>query len=434
MVTRRKFVHITAGSALAAGLPWGGAAAASAPARSTKHVQGANDRVRIGVIGGGIRGNMVAGFLLRHPDCQVTAVAEPYKMRLDSTVDSLTKRQQAVKVDPYEDYRRILERKDIDAVLIATPDHWHCPMVVDACAAGKDVYVEKPLSNAIEPAWKAVEAARKYNRVVTMGIQQRQGEAFKEAAQLVQDGALGKVTHVLLQFQGSYGMPPEVTAEPPAGLNWELFQGPAPRRPFKPSRLRWRAFYDYGGGLVTDWGVHLVDVAHWYLKADMKAPLLTSAAAQYVNLDNPEKDQCPDAFSITWQYDTFVMSFTNAIVHDWEFGRQGTYFFGPNGSLMVHRSGFEIRPRPPAQGRGGQTPPPNPLQPRRRPFAENYQNDPDTIAHARDFLDCVKSRKKPVGDIEIGYHSTLPTLLAIHAIREGRSFTYDGNAHKAVAV
>jgi predicted dehydrogenase len=435
-LSRRKFINATAGSALAAGLPWsGGAAAASATARSTKNVQGANDRVRIGVIGGGIRGNMVAGFLLRHPDCQVTAVAEPYKMRLDSTVDSLTKQQQAVKIDPYEDYRRILERKDIDAVLIATPDHWHCPMVVDACAAGKDVYVEKPLSNQIEPAWKAVEAARKYNRVVTMGIQQRQGEAFKEAAQLVQDGALGKVTHVMLQFQGSYGMPPEPTAEPPAGLNWELFQGPAPRRPFKPSRLRWRAFYDYGGGLVTDWGVHLVDVAHWYLKADMKAPLLTSAAAQYVNLDNPEKDQCPDAFSITWQYDTFVMSFTNAIVHDWEFGRQGTYFFGPNGSLMVHRSGFEIRPRPAPQGRGGQTPPPpNPLQPRRRPFAENYQNDPDTIAHARDFLDCIKSRKKPVGDIEIGYHSTLPTLLAIHAIREGRSFKYDGNAHRAVAV
>ena len=434
MVTRRKFVHITAGSALAAGLPWsGGIAAASATARSAKNVQGANDRVRIGVIGGGVRGNMVGGFLLRHRDCQVTAVAEPYKMRLDSTVDSLTKQQQAVKIDPYEDYRRILERKDIDAVLIATPDHWHCPMVVDACAAGKDVYVEKPLSNQIEPAWKAVDAARKYNRVVTMGIQQRQGEAFKEAAQLVQDGALGKVTHVMLQFQGSYGMPPEPTSEPPAGLNWELFQGPAPRRPFKPSRLRWRAFYDYGGGLVTDWGVHLVDVAHWYMKADAKAPLLTSAAAQYVNLDNPEKDQCPDAFSITWQYDNFVMSFTNAIVYDWEFGRQGTYFFGPNGSMLVHRSGFEVRPRP-AQGRGGQTPPPNPLQPRRRPFAENYQNDPDTIAHARDFLDCVKSRKKPVGDIEIGYYSTLPTLLAIHAIREGRSFKYDGNAHKAVAV
>ena len=238
----------------------------------------------------------------------------------------------------------------------------------------------------------------------------------------------------MLQFQGSYGMPPEPTAPVPDGLNWELFQGPAPRRPFKPGRLRWRAFYDYGGGLVSDWGVHLVDIAHLALKADLKAPLLTSAAAQYVNLDNPEKDQCPDAFSISWTYDNFVMSFTNAIVHDWEFGRQGTYFFGPNGSLLVHRSGFEVRPRPAQGGRGGTPPPPNPLQARRRPFLENYQNDPDTIAHARDFLDCVKSRKKPVGDIEIGYYSSLPTLLALHAIREGKTFKYDGNAHKAVAV
>lgn len=435
-VSRRAFINAATGSTLAAGLPLalpiGGVAAASAS--STQNIQGANNRIRMGLIGGGNRGNQVAGFFLRHPDCQFLAVAEPYKMRADSTVANLTKLQQGVKVDAYEDYKRILERNDIDAVLIATPDHWHCPIVVDACAAGKDVYVEKPLSNEIGPAWKAVEAARKHNRVVTMGIQQRQGEAFKEGAQLVQDGALGKVTHVVLQFQGSYGMPPEPNIEPPAGLNWELFQGPAPRKPFKQGRLRWRAFYDYGGGLVTDWGVHLVDVAHWYMKADGKAPLLTSAAAQYVNLENPEKDQCPDAFTVTWQYDNFVMSFTNAIVHDWEFGRQGTYFFGPNGSLLVHRAGFEIRPRPVSAGRGGQVPPPNPLQPRRRPFAENYQNDPDTIAHARDFLDCVKSRQKPVGDIEIGYHSSLPTLLALQAIREGRSFKYDGNAHKAVAV
>ena len=363
------------------------------------------------------------------------AAAEPYKMRLDRTIDGFLKLQSGVKVDAYEDYRRILDRKDIDAVLIATPDHWHCPMTIEACAAGKDVYVEKPLSNQIAPAWAAVEAARTHNRIVQMGTQQRQGEAFKEAAEIVQSGALGKVTHVILQFQGNYGVPPEPDAPPPEGLNWELFQGPAPRRPFRPGRLRWRNFYDYGGGLVTDWGVHLVDVAHWYLKADTKAPLLTSAAAQYVTLNNPERDQCPDVFSISWQYDDFVMSFTNAIVHDWEFGRQGTYFFGPNGSLLVHRAGFEIRPRPPATPRPGQAPPPpNPLQARRRPFFENYNNDPDTIAHTREFLDCIKSRKRPSSDVEVGFYSSLPTLLAIHAIREGAAFKYDSSAHKAVRI
>ena len=426
-ISRRRFIDLTAGTTLLAG---------TTALRGTQSGPvGANNRVRIGVIGGGSRGNMVGGFFLKHPDAQILAVAEPYKMRLDRTVDAFAKTQQGGKIDAYEDYRRILEREDVDAVLIATPDHWHCPMTVEACAAGKDVYVEKPLSNTIEAAWTAVEAARKHNRIVQMGVQQRQGEAFREAAEIVQSGQLGKVTHVMLQFGGSYGVPPGPTAPVPEGLNWELFQGPAPRRPFRPGRLRWRNFYDYGGGLVTDWGVHLVDVAHWYLKADAVAPLLTSAAAQYVTLDNPEKDQCPDAFTISWQYDDFVMSFTNAIVQDWEFGRQGTYFFGPNGSLLVHRAGFETRPRPSGgPGRGGQTPPPNPLQARRRPFVDNYTNDPDTIAHCREFLDSVKSRKRPSGDVEIGYHSTLPTLLAIHAIREGRTFKYDAAAHKAVAI
>lgn len=423
-MNRRDFLNVTAGATLLAGT--------SLRARST--AQGANNRVRIGVIGGGTRGNMVAGFFLRHPDCQIVAACDVYKMRLDRTIENLAKTQQGVKVDTYEDYRKVLERKDVDAVLVATPDHWHCPITIEACAAGKDVYVEKPLSNQIEPAWKAVEAARKHNRIVQMGVQQRQGEAFREAAELVQSGTLGKVTHVMLQFPGSYGVPPEPAVEPPAGLNWEMFQGPAPRRPFRPGRLRWRNFYDYGGGLVTDWGVHLVDVAHWYLKADMKAPLLTSAAAQYVTLQNPERDQCPDAFTISWQYDDFVMTFTNAVVQDWEFGRQGTYFFGPKGSLIVNRTGFELRPgRAAAGGRGGQPAEP-PIQPRRRPFLENYLDDPDTIAHVREFLDSVKSRKRPSGDIEVGYHSTLPTLLAIHAIREGRTFRYDGSAHRAVAV
>jgi predicted dehydrogenase len=421
MMNRRDFLSLTAGATFFAGT--------SLRARST--AQGVNSRVRIGVIGGGTRGNMVAGFFLRHPDCQIVAACDVYKMRLDRTLENLAKTQQGVKVDAYEDYRRILERKDVDAVLVATPDHWHCPITIEACAAGKDVYVEKPLSNQIEAAWKAVDAARKHDRIVQMGVQQRQGEAFREAAALVQAGTLGKVTHVMLQFPGSYGVPPEPAADPPAGLNWDLFQGPAPRRPFRPGRLRWRNFYDYGGGLVSDWGVHLVDVAHWYLKADMKAPLLTSAAAQYVTLDNPERDQCPDAFTISWQYDDFVMTFTNAVVQDWEFGRQGTYFFGPKGSLLVNRTGFELRP---GRGGGRGAPPEPPLQPRRRPFLENYQDDPDTIAHVREFLDAVKSRKRPSGDIEIGFYSTLPTLLAIHAIREGRTFKYDGNAHKAVAV
>jgi predicted dehydrogenase len=417
MLSRRRFLQSTA------------AAAAVIP-RSVVNVhagvQGANDRIRLGVIGTGTRGTMVAGFFARHKDCALVAACDVDKTRLDQFATKLT--PAGTKLDVYEDYRRILERKDVDAVLVATPDHWHGPMTVEACAAGKDVYVEKPVSNAIEPAWKMVEAARKHNRVVQVGLQQRQGAHFKEAAKLVQDGLLGKVTHVVMQYGGAYTVPPEPSQPPPAGLNWELFQGPAPRRSYKPSRQRrWRTYYDYGGGLVTDWGVHLVDVAHWYLNLDAKAPRITTASAQYVSVENPERDQVPDAFIVSWQYDDVVMSFTNAVPATRDFGAQGTYFYGPRGCLQVHRQGFQVRPNPPRRLPGGPEPPP-PIEARLRGFNENYEDDPDTIAHCRDFLDCIKSRQRPAGDIEIGFHSTLPCLLGLLAIRESRSVGWDGTS------
>ena len=185
------------------------------------------------------------------------------------------------------------------------------------------------------------------------GTQQRSGAHFQEAAKIVQEGQLGKITHAVIQFPGSgYGTPPEPEAPVPEGLNWELFQGPAPRRPFKAGRLRWRGWWDYGGGLITDWGVHLTDVALWYLNSQQVGPLLTSGTAQYVNFVNPEQDQSPDAFSVSWQYPNFVMTFTNAVVQDWEFARQGNYFYGPGGSLLIHRAGYEVRPAGGGQGGG----------------------------------------------------------------------------------
>ena len=270
---------------------------------------------------------------------------DAYRSRLDQGIQELSALQKDLKVEAYEDYRRILERKDIDAVHIATPDHWHCQMLIDAMAAGKDVFVEKPLSNTVERAVEALGAYKGSNRVVQLGTQQRSGAHFQEAAKIVQEGQLGKVTHAVLQFGGSgYGTAAESVAPIPDGLNWDLFQGPAPKRPFKQGRLRWRGWWDYGGGLITDWGVHLTDVALWYLNAQHIGPSLTSGTAQYVNFVNPERDQSPDAFSVSWQYPGFVMTFTNAVVQDWEFGRHGNYFFGPRGSLLVHRAGYEVRP------------------------------------------------------------------------------------------
>ncbi len=431
---RRQFMTVagSAGAALFAG--------AVKPARAG--FQGANDRIRMALIGSGSRGRSVTGSFLQHGDVECVAACDVYRERLDLGLQTIAKAQPGRKVEAYEDYRHILDRGDIDALLVATPDHWHHKIVIDAISAGKDVYVEKPLSNTVERAVEALRAYRNSNRVVQVGTQQRSMSHFQEAGQLVQEGQLGRVTHAVLQFGGSgYGSAPEQPVPVPDGLNWDLFQGPAPRRPFKQGRLRWRGWWDYGGGLITDWGVHLTDVALWYLGAQRTGPLLTSGVAQYVNFENPERDQSPDAFSVSWQYPDFVMTFTNAVVQDWEFGRQGNYFYGPNGSLLVHRAGYELRP---TQGRRGGPPPAaastgrgatQPLQPRRVPFRDPAGGDSGsgTLAHVRDFLDCVKSRQKPVSDLEIGFYASLPCLLAVQAIREGRSLKWDEQAAAATA-
>jgi predicted dehydrogenase len=441
--SRRRFFDLAATTA--------GALAASGRARA-QGPQGANDRIRIGLIGSGSRGRSVAAqFVRSHADVQYVAGCDAYATRLDQGLQQLSELQKGVKPEGYEDYRRILDRKDVDAVHIATPDHWHCQMLIDAIAAGKDVYIEKPLSNTVERAVEALRAYKGSDRVVQFGTQQRSGAHFQEAAKIVQEGQLGKITHAVIQFGGSgYGTAPEPEVAVPQGLNWDLFQGPAPRRPFKLGRLRWRGWWDYGGGLITDWGVHLTDVALWYLDSQRIGPQLTCGSCQYVNFVNPEHDQSPDAFSVSWQYPNFVMTFTNAVAQDWEFARHGNYFYGPNGSLLIHRAGYEVRPGAGGQGGGGrgrggapgaaqgaaQNPAPPPLQPRRVPWREGDGSDSNssTVAHGRNFLDCVKSRSKPVSDLEIGFYASLPCLLAVKAVREGRSFKWDDGAKKAIAV
>ena len=448
-LTRRKFFDLAASTA---------GVVATSRLGAAQGPRGANDKVRAGLIGSGSRGRSVAAqFIRNYPDIQYVANCDAYATRLEQGTEQLSGLQKDVKIEGYEDYRRVLDRKDVDVVHIASPDHWHCQMLIDAMAAGKDVYLEKPLSNTVERAVEALSAYKSSNRVVQFGTQQRSGSHFQEAAKIVQDGQLGKITHAVIQFPGSgYGTAPEPEAPVPQGLNWELFQGPAPRRPFKPGRLRWRGWWDYGGGLITDWGVHLTDVALWYLNSQRVGPLLTSGTAQYVNFVNPERDQSPDAFSVSWQYPSFVMTFTNAVVQDWEFGRQGNYFFGPGGSLLIHRAGYEVRPAGGGgggRGRGGAAganapagqgatavqnapAPPPAIQPRRVPWRESDGSDSNsaTVAHGRNFLDCVKSRNKPVSELEIGFYASLPCLLAVKAIREGRSFRWDDAAKKAGAV
>jgi predicted dehydrogenase len=412
----------------------------AAAASASRSVLGQNDKVRMAVIGTGTRGQMVNRFFRSHADCEFVAACDVRKTRLDEAIKAI-----GGNVQGYGDYRRILDRKDIDAVLVTTPDHWHGPIVAQACAAGKDCYVEKPMTHTIEDAVMAVEAAKKYKRIVQLGVQQRSGAHFKECIKMIQDGYIGKVSHCVLMQPGSYGGVVQPTAPVPADLDWEMFQGSAPRKPFSPSYLRWRGFYMYGGGLMTDWGVHLTDIALISMKADGKAPTLTSASSQYVGFPK-DLEQFPDVFSCSWQYDDFLMTFTNVqtpVAGTGDFPLNGNYFYGTKGMLHVNRAGYRVIPQPQrggmpppgagAPGAGGragaapQAPPPAPIEAKNYRQEEAYNDDPHTKAHARNFLDCVKSRKSPAADITgPGFYVTLPCLLGRLAVKEGKAFKWDG--------
>jgi predicted dehydrogenase len=431
MESRRRFLQTSAGAVLATG-----------------SVLGASDRIQVGLIGYGRRGGQLRNSFARHSDCVFAAACDVEQSRLAQGAAAM-----GGKVDTYSDYRRILERKDIDAVIVATPDHWHSPILIAACEAGKDVYIEKPASNEVEPAWRMVAAAKKYNRVVQVGCQQRSWSQFQDCAKRIQEGYLGRINHCTLLFEGGGGgsRPPAVSQKPPEGLDWEAWQGPAERRPYSAGRHRsWRSYFDYGGGTVTDWGVHFSDVMTWYMKASRKAPILASAAGQYISMQPPDLAMAPDTYSVTWKYDNFVGTFTNTVLpsQDPEILRSdayGNYFYGENGVLLVNRYGYAVMPNrrrslsQPAGGPAGSpSSPAQAVKAERVVDPEGMDESPDskfaqaTIVHARNFLDCVKSRQQPVCDMETGFYSSLPCLLAVMSIRQGRSFTWDGNAAKAV--
>jgi predicted dehydrogenase len=436
METRRQFLRTSAAAAVV-----------------SQTVRGANDRIQMGVIGTGTRGMQDFRSFSYHEDSVFVAACDVNKVRLEAAVQTM-----GGKVDSYGDYRRILDRKDIDAVLVTTPDHWHSPITVEACAAGKDVYVEKPISNTLPAAQKMVEAAQKYKRVVQMGCQQRSTPHFQACVKMIQDGLLGKVTHAVLLYPGGYARIQQPPEPPPPTLDWEMFQGPAPRKPYSPSRMSWRSFYAYGGGLITDWGVHLTDIAHMALGCDRKGPALTGVSAQWVTMPRDD-EQIPEAFICTWQYEDFVMSFTNAVPPGQGFDMSGNWFYGRRGALHVNRAGYHILPAaqraapPPQAARGGAAGAPagggaaggaqpgrgrggGGGQPAGPPIeAKDFRNTDRGIGgdgplHARNFLDCIKSRQKPNCDIEIGFYSSLPCLLAVMAIQAGRSIAWDGKTAK----
>ena len=396
------------------------------PIRRDERIRGANNRVVVGVIGSGRQGLSDMKSAMRHPDVDVAAICDVYQPNLAKGVALAPSAQQ------YGDFRRVLERKDIDAVIVASPDHWHPLHAILACEAGKDVYVEKPISVAVAEGRKMVDAARKHGRIMQVGTQQRSGKHFQQAAELVRSGKIGKVTQVRCWNFGNEspeGIGTAPDGSPPPELDWDMWLGPAPQRPFNPHRFgvsdtRWstfRWFWDYAGGMMTDWGVHWLDIVQMATGVD--APVAISASGgKFVLQDDRET---PDTLIATYQYPGFICTYENRLANAASLNdkRGGIDFHGTDGTLFVDRGGFEITPETRRSG--------DSILDRSEAMQVSNSND-NHVDHLRDFVECVKSRRTPVADIEIGHRSTTTALLGNVAYRTGRRITWDGATERIV--
>jgi predicted dehydrogenase len=393
-------------------------AAAFTTSLFTGNIRGANDRVNIAFIGVGRMGSSNLGFAGKTPGVNVSAVCDVYQPALESAA-AQAKKLGFAGVKPVKDFREVLADKSIDAVCIATPDHWHAYITVEACKAGKDVWVEKPACVYVEEGVQMVEAARKYRRVVQAGTMQRSGGFFRKAREIVKSGELGDVTFCRAFQSGAdkkegYGNPPD--SDPPPGLDWDMWLGPAPKRPFNANRWgvapgRWstfRYFWDYAGGAMTDWGVHLLDIVQFAF--DEAMPL--SVAAQGGKFFMTDNLETPGTMQATYRYPGFVGSYESRTVNPYLLynGNNGIAFHGTKATLMVNRSGYWLYPN----------------DKNAKPVEETSRELADmNMPHWANFLECIRSRQKPTSDIETCVRSTTTCLLANLAYRHSTALDWD---------
>jgi predicted dehydrogenase len=375
----------------------------------------ASDRVRIGLIGcGGISVGDSDAFLA-HPDAEIVAVCDIDDARMARTVERLEKLGRT-RPQTARDFRRIMDRKDIDVALVCTPDHWHALPTIAAFRSGKDVYVEKPLATTIHEGRVMLDAARKHGRVCQMGTQWRSSEHFKEAVTMVQSGKLGKVRQVrcwaYLDWIRDIGNPPDGPV--PEGVDYDMWLGPAPVRPFNKNRFHFnfRWFWDYGGGLMTDWGVHLINIALWAMGPEWPKAVVSSGG-KYVLQDNSET---PDTQITIYDFPSYTLIWEHQVQCGLGPDRRehGVMFTGTDATLILDTAGWEVIAEP--QKRNSL------VEMRRRAVTDEKVR----AAHARNFLDCVKSREEPVENLAIGHHVSTVAALGNIALRARSRIEWDG--------
>jgi predicted dehydrogenase len=379
---------------------------------SYSRIVGANERVNLGIIGPGDRGTSVWTQFLKQTDVNPTAVCDVYEPYLNRAAQAA-----GGKVRQFGDFRGLLELKEVDAVIVGTPDHWHALNTVLACQAGKDVYCEKPLSLTISEGRKMVNAARKHNRVVQTGSQQRSATHYQQAVKLIQEGGIGAVHKITAGYTRNAmpGFKPEEILgrgkDCPKELNWDMWLGPAPAVPYDPFRCHYhfRWFWDYSGGQMTNWGAHNLDIARWALNAT--GPLAVSGyGGRYAIKDGGET---PDVQEVLFNFPTCVVTWSGREVN--RLRDEYLVLHGTKASLSIMRDGYQILPET--------------WRKREQPEMEASTVKPATndasALHIRNFLDCVKSRQRPVADVEEGHLTATMCHLGNLATRLGRSLQWD---------
>jgi predicted dehydrogenase len=325
----------------------------------------------------------------------------------------------------YADYRKMLEEKDIDAVIVGTPDHWHCLQMVDACDAGKDVYCEKPLGNSIDECNVMIKAAGKYNKVVQVGQWQRSDPHWQNAVKYLHEGHIGRIRTVKAWSNvGWKGSIPVLPDEPvPAGVNYDMWLGPAPKRPFNMNRFHFtfRWYWDYAGGLMTDWGVHLLDYALFGMNEYVPKSIMATGG-KYAFPDDAM--ETPDTLTAVYDFGDFGLIWEHTIgIYGANYGRgHGVAFVGEHGTVVVDRQGWEMIPERSGFGvkEGLEA---VPLQ---------KSTGQGLNLHVANFIDCLKTRNRPNCDIEIGAHIARFAHLGNIAYRLGRRLYWDGENQKFI--
>jgi predicted dehydrogenase len=416
MVTRRDFVKAgaTATAVLTAGSLIPGAVGC---APSDVRI------VRIGVIGLNGMGYYDLNAFLRQPNVECVALCD-----IDSRV--LNKRAGQVeqktgkKPELFADYREMLARQDIEAVLICTPDHWHAIMMIEACKAGKHVYVEKPMANTINEVLLMERAAKKYNSIVQVGMWQRSDPHWNDAFAFIQSGKLGKIRTIKVWCYMIGAVPPDPLPDEPVpdGVDYDQWLGPAPLRPFNRNRFhqQFRWYWDYAGGLMTDWGVHLLDMA----LAGMQVDLPKSAMSSGGKFGYPESGiETPDTQQVIYEFDGFNVTWDHGMgvgIGDWN-REHGLAFIGNNGTLVVDRDGWEVHPETDDNG-------PRMEAVTRIPGSQNGLD-----LHARNFIDCVRAgnRQTNAGPAT-GRAAAIMAHLGNIALRTGRKVCWDAEKNEFI--